>query len=118
MDEGGKPGITINNGNVQVISGVQDSTVIQNNYGSAIDRETLQSLIAAVRRLAPPTLDEAEQEGFDDSLVVIEQEAASPSPRKSFLRRSIDVLKVVKGTAEFGAAVVALTQFVQTFHIM
>jgi hypothetical protein len=48
-----------------------------------------------------------------ETLEVIENELAQPKPRKGFLRTALAGLQTIKGTAEFGAAVVALVQFIQ-----
>jgi hypothetical protein len=49
-----------------------------------------------------------------ENLEVIESELTQPAPRKGFLKTAIAGLQAIKGTAEFGAAVVALMQFVHS----
>lgn len=55
-----------------------------------------------------------DKETLESSLEVVNQELASEQPRKGFLKSALNGIKAIKGTAEFGAAVVALVQFVQT----
>lgn len=57
---------------------------------------------------------EEEQETVSDSLEVIEVEASSDKPKKGMLRTAIAALKNIGGITEFGKAVIALSEFVNS----
>lgn len=109
--------VNVHGGNVQINPDSQNSTIIQNNYPSSFNVNELLLLIDAVKKAMPSTLSANEVVTIQDSLAVIETETASPSPKKSLLRNAMTALKAVKETAEFGAAVVALVQFVHTLIV-
>ena len=58
---------------------------------------------------------DSEADALNSSLDVIEEELKSDKPRKSFIKTAITGIKAIKGTAEFGAAIAALIQFLQPF---
>ena len=70
-------------------------------------------MLEAVRKELASGLSQEDSEVAVENLEVIESELAQPKPRKGFLRTALAGLQTIKGTAEFGAAVVALVQFVQ-----
>lgn len=109
LDEKTTYTITVHNGQVNVANDNATITAVNN---SGIDRETVTSLIQNVRAVAQD-LSPQDIEMLSDSLETIETEATSSHPKKGLLRIAIEGLKAVKGTAEFGAAVVALIQFLQ-----
>ena len=53
-----------------------------------------------------------EVENINNSLEVIKEELVKNSPRKSGIKLALGVLKGIKGSTEFMAAVAALVQFV------
>ena len=53
-------------------------------------------------------------EFINESLEVLEEQLAQPTPRKSVVNSLLMGVKAIAGTTEFGAAVVALVQFVQS----
>ena len=65
-------------------------------------------------RAASSGLTPEEQENVADSLEVIEAEASAEKPKKGMLRTAIATLKSIKGIKEFGEAVVALSEFVNS----
>lgn len=48
-----------------------------------------------------------------ECIEVIENEAVLEKPKKGMLKTALSTLTALKGSAEFGAAVVALIQFVE-----
>lgn len=105
--------INVHGGNVQINPDVQNSTITQNNYISNISVDEMLSLIKAVRKATPANLSAEDAEIVFDSLSVIETETISHTPKNSFLINAMNALKTIKGTAEFGAALATLIQFVQ-----
>lgn len=102
--------VTVQNG--QAIIATDNATVTAtNNVGVDVDK--LSKLIADVR-LASSSLTPEEQENVADSLEVIEAEASADKPKKGMLRTAIATLKSIKGIKEFGEAVVALTECVNS----
>lgn len=100
--------VTVHNG--QAIIASDNATVTAtNNVG--VDVNELSKLIADVRANSTG-LSEEEQQNVSDSLEVIESEAITENPKKGLLRTAVTTLKTIKGVTEFGAAVVALAEFV------
>ena len=110
LDEKTTYTITVHNGQVNVAN---DNATISAVNNSGVDRETLTALIQNIRAAAQD-LSPQDIEMVSDSLETIETEATSDRPKKGLLRIAIEGIKAVKGTAEFGAAVVTLIQFLQT----
>lgn len=72
----------------------------------------MAALISDIK-VAAQGLSAADAESLNENLEVIEEEAKSEKPRKSFIKTAINGIKAIKGTAEFAAAVAALIQFIQ-----
>lgn len=102
--------VTVQNGQ-SIIATDNASVTATNTVG--IDASELAKLIADVRGLSS-NLSLEEQETVSDSLEVIETEALSEKPKKGMLRTAITALKNIKGITEFGEAVIALSEFVDT----
>ena len=81
-----------------------------------IDRDKLMTLLQDVRDSAK-NLSSDDAELVSDSLETIEAEAVLEHPKKGLLRTAVAGIKAVKGTAEFGAAVVALIQFFRKYSL-
>lgn len=107
LDEKTTYTITVHNGQVNVAN---DNATITAVNGVAIESEKLDSLIQNIRVLAQD-LSPDDAEVVSDSIETIEAEVKSGQPKKGLLRTAIAGIKAVKGTAEFGAAVAALIQF-------
>lgn len=101
--------ITVQNGQVNVAN---DNATIMATSNIGIDPTKLEELVQAVR-INADGLSSDDVEMLEDNLEVIENEAKSDKPRKGFLKTAISGLKMIKGTAEFAAAVAALIQFIQ-----
>jgi len=102
--------VTVEHGQVNIAT---DNATINATSNIGIDTERLADLVQAVKTAAT-NLSEEEQDTLSSNLEVIEEESKSAKPRKGFMKTAIAGLSAIKGTAEFGAAVVALIQFVQT----
>lgn len=109
LDEKKTYTITVHNGQVNVAN--DNATITAVNNGG-VDRETLTALIQNVQ-VATRDLSPQDIEMVSDSLETIETEATSNHPKKGLLRIAIEGIKAIKGTAEFGAAVTTLIQFLQ-----
>lgn len=107
LDEKNTYTITVHNGQVNVANDNASITAV-NSVG--IDRDKLMTLLQDVRDSAK-NLSSDDAELVSDSLETIEAEAVLEHPKKGLLRTAVAGIKAVKGTAGFGAAVVALIQF-------
>lgn len=67
----------------------------------------LDKLIEDVKKIS-------QKEQLNCNLEVISEELKSNQPRKSFIKTAVEGIKMIKGTAEFAAAVTTLIQFVQS----
>lgn len=106
--------ITMKDGQVNIAN---DSSVINaSNTVGQIDVKQLETLINTIKKEAADCeLSETEKEEIENSLAVILDETRDTVPRKSHVKIAIGAMQAIKGTAEFGAAVVALYQFLQPF---
>ena len=104
--------ITVKDGQVNIAT---DSAVITaTNNVSGIKAEELGNIISHVLEEAKKSgLTSEELDNIQNSLDVIAEETKEKQPRKSFLRTALTAIKAIKGTAEFGAAVASLVQFIQ-----
>ena len=67
----------------------------------------LDKLIEDVKKIS-------QKEHLNCNLEAISEEWKSKQPRKSFIKTAVEGMKMIKGTAEFGAASTTLIQFVQS----
>ncbi|PKM93207.1 MAG: hypothetical protein CVU84_16835 [Firmicutes bacterium HGW-Firmicutes-1] len=103
--------ITVTNGQVNIAN---DSAVINSNSTvNSIDTASLSELIKALKAESKSLSDE-DNETLSNNLEVVEEELKALKPRKAFIKTAISGIKVIKGTAEFTAAMTALIQFLQT----
>ncbi len=110
IDEKTKYSITVNNGQVNLAS--DNSTINANQLNNGIDLQILKALVNNVKN--EMSCNEEDAQIINDSIEVIETELAQPTPKKNLLRIALSGIKTIKGTAEFGAAILALYQFVQS----
>jgi hypothetical protein len=85
---------------------------IQNN---GIDISQAKALIEAVRQSIGADMSPENAENVTECLDVLEEQLAHSAPKKSVINTLLSGIKAIKGTAEFGAAVVALVQYIQQF---
>lgn len=103
-------GNVINTGSGNTFTVANDhSSVSINAAGTAADE--LAMLIAEVRNQAKRELTEEDQQAVDETLSVIEEEANSPNPRKSFIKTALSSFEHIKNAVQFGAAVANLIKF-------
>lgn len=100
--------ITVQNGQVNIAN---DNASISATNTVGIDTTQLEKLIQAVRKTADG-LSNKDAEILNSNLEVIEEEIKSENPRKGFIKTAVSGLKMLKGTAEFAAAITALIQFI------
>ena len=73
----------------------------------------LDKLIEDVKKISQKEqLSSDDEEQLNCNLEVISEELKSKQPRKSFIKTAVEGMKMIKGTAEFGAAITTLIQFV------
>lgn len=109
LDEKITYSITVTNGQA-IIANDNATVTATNNIG--VDATQLSALINNIKTAAQ-NLSPTDAESLSENLEVIEEEAKSNKPRKSFIKTAIDGIKAIKGTAEFAAAVAALVQILQ-----
>ncbi len=110
LDENTKYNITVNNGQVNLASENATINATQNN---GVDIKKIESLVAnIVNNIDSIALNEEKQQ-VEESLEVIQTELTSSKPKKSMINTALTGLKAIKGSAEFGAVVIALIQFVK-----
>ena len=102
--------ITVQNGQVNIAN---DNATITATNTIGIDTAKLAELVQNVRSTAE-SLSSDDAETLYSNLEVVEEEAKSNKPRKGFLKTAIIGLNMLKGTAEFTAAIAALILFIQT----
>lgn len=102
--------VTVQNGQA-IIANDNANVTVSNSVG--IDSDKLEELITEIKTLAEGLSDE-DQEIVSGSLEIIESEALSNQPQKKSLKTAIFALKNIKGVTEFGAAVVALAEYVSS----
>ena len=111
MDEKITYNISVKNGQVNIAN--DNSRLEATNKVSSVSDE-LNNLINNIRVLSEKQeLTDEEKNILDCNLENISEEFKKDEPRKKFLESSASVIKAIKGTAEFGAAIIALIQFLQ-----
>ena len=112
LDENVSYSITVKDGQINIAN---DSAVINaTNTVNGASIEGLIKLINEVKLAAENSnLSSEDAEMVNSNLEVIQEEAKADRPRVGFLKTAVSGLKAIKGTAEFGAAVVALIRFIQ-----
>ena len=109
LDEKDTYSITVINGQAIIAS---DNAIVTAANSVGVDVTRLDTLINEIK-VAAQGLPAADSEALNENLEVIEEETKAEKPRKSFIKTAINGIKALKGTAEFGAAVAALIQFLQ-----
>jgi len=111
LDENVKYSISVNNGQVNLAS--ENATINANQYND-IDSQKLNELIDAIKKETPCNISKDDIDTLNESMEVIKYESVQPIPKKTLLKTALIGLQTIKGTAEFGAAVIALVQFIQS----
>ena len=101
----------INSNQVNIASDYATINAVQNN---GLDMSQVKTLIKAVRQSIGTEMSEDNIESITESLDVLEEQLARPTPKRSVVKSLLTGIKAIAGTAEFGAAVTALVQYVQT----
>lgn len=112
LDDSVTYNITVKDGQVNIAN--DNATIHATNTANGFDVDTLEKLVSEIKStLSDCKLSPEDAETAENSLEVIQEESKKEKPRKGFIKTAIAGLQAIKGTAEFGAAVVALIQFVQ-----
>lgn len=112
LDESTRFIVTVHNGQFNLAT---DSSTVNASIYNGVDQGKLQELLNSLTSKSKIGLSDEELDTVSESVELIQQEMKSDKPKKSILRGVLTTLKGVKGTAEFLAALAALTQFVQPF---
>ena len=103
--------VTVHDGQAIIAT---DNAVVNANNAVSVNGEELKAIIEKILKNSDDFSPE-EKESISESLEVIEAETTSEKPKKSMIKTAVAVLKGLKGTAEFAAAVAELVQFIGTF---
>ena len=74
----------------------------------------IEELVEVIKCNIPSNITAIEKEQINDYLNRILIELGEIKPRKNLLNKIISALKTIKGTAEFGAAIATLTEYIST----
>ncbi len=100
--------VTVDKG--QAIIATDNATVTAtNNVG--VDSDELKRMITDIQSSAQDLCEE-DRQTVAECIEVIESESVLDKPKKGMLKTALSTLTALKGTAEFGAAVAALFQFI------
>ncbi len=103
------------NGGVAQVNVANDNATVHATQSNGIDVSQLENIIADIMKHMPTDITQEEQEQIRDSVEVIRAEVQSANPRKGFIKTALKGLQAINGTAQFGAAIATLVQFVGTF---
>jgi len=103
--------VTVTGGNPQ-INAAFDEAAITATQNNGVDIDKLHRMLEDVRKTISANMSLEDINAVNENLEVIESESKHSKPRKSFLKTALTGLQAIKGTAEFGAAVTVLVQFV------
>jgi hypothetical protein len=104
--------ITVNNSQLNIAN--ENAVINATNTVNGLSIDELEKLISEIELAAEGSnLSSDDAEMLSCNLEVIQEEVKADKPRVGFLKTAISGLKAIKGTAEFGAAVIALVQFIQ-----
>ena len=110
VDEKNAFNITIKNGQVNIAN---DNSTLTAYNNISFNLNELDKLIEDVKKISQKEqLSSDDEEQLNCNLEVISEELKSKQPRKSFIKTAVEGMKMIKGTAEFGAAITTLIQFV------
>jgi len=115
------PNVSVYGSGNQIALGGDNSAVGTGNSTVAANHSTITSsgtvenemseLINSIRKLVPTDVDESEHNKVEEGLNYVEIEAIKEKPNKAMIQIILDGLRVVKGTAQFAAAVTSLINF-------
>ncbi len=94
-----------------------DNSIVEATQNIEYNENKLTELLENVRNNLSLENTAEDIEVVNYKLTEIKEELKRAKPRKKILEIACDSLKIIKGTVEFGAAVTALIQFVQTIVI-
>lgn len=111
-DEEVKYMVTVNGGIAQV-NVANDNAKIEatQTNNNNMEKTQLEEIISRVMAALPQDISDEEQQQVSDSIEVIRAEVESTNPRRSFINTALNGLKMINGTAQFGAALATLVEF-------
>ena len=102
------------NGGVAQVNVANNNATVNATQRNGIDVSQLENIISDIMKNIPTDITQEEKEQISDSVEVIRAEVQSASPRKGFIKTALKGLQAINGTAQFGAAIVSLAQFLGT----
>lgn len=105
--------ISVTGGTAQINASFDNAKVEATQYIDCNEKK-LEELVENVRNALSIDISDDDIGIVNTNLDVLEEELKRVKPRKNFLKVVLKSLKAIKGTAEFGAAVTELVQFVQS----
>lgn len=99
------------------VKGSGNTVAVSDNHSTAVATNSVEevneltSLINEIKKQSENGLSKEDQNTVNEGLSFIEAESKNDKPRKTIIKGILDGFKAIKGTAEFGAAIVALAQF-------
>lgn len=111
-DEDKKFMINVNGGVVQV-NLANDNASINASQDSGLNMAELEHIISNVKSNIPSGMSEKERSDVIESIDAIKEEIHKKYPRRGFVNLALKGLLAINGSAQFGAAVATLVQFVK-----
>lgn len=102
------------NGGVAQVNVANDNATVNATQNNGIDISQLESIISNIMKYVPGDFTQEEQEQIVDNIEVIRAEVQNPNPRKGFIKIALKGLQAINSTAQFGAAIATLVEFVGT----
>ena len=102
--------VTVKNGQAIIAT---DNAVVNASNTVSMNLDKLEALLEGVRKNAAD-LPNNDKTAVQNSLEAIKTEACLSTPRKSVLNTALTVLKGIKSSVEFSAAVASLVQFLSS----
>jgi len=106
--------ITINGGTPQINTAFNGGSICANQQKSA-DLVELSKLLNSVGKTLPSNLSPDDADLVSANLERIEFELNQKQPQSAFIMKALTGLQAIKGTVEFGNAVISLVTFAQGF---
>ena len=111
MDENTRYLITVNNGQMNLAADNASITATQNN---GISADELSAIIERIKKATDKLESAEDKEDAVGYIEVLDNELRTQQPKKGLIKTALAGLQAIKGSVEFGAAIAAIVQFVQT----
>lgn len=88
----------------------KDKSVINAKQNNCIDSNKLNELIENLKNAFPENASKSDKEVLNDFIEIVDEESKKAEPKKSTFRTALNSLKIIKGSAEFAAAVATIAE--------